>query len=146
MLNNNQTLNGQYTPLTVEDEKVLAHDRAYLTMIRDAYFSSRNLSGTRAYLDLLQEIFDNAPWTDSEPIAEVIATGTVFGDVIAAELGCAWVKYSDEQGEDLALRYGETSVTRDMLIKRMEQGEYEIDLSYLFAQVCLEVKKMLAAE
>ena len=75
-----------------------------------------------------------------------MALGTALGDLIAHELEMSWVRFSDEEGVDLAIRFKETSIVvfpRSMILKRLERDEGP-DIPYLYGQVCAEVRRMLS--
>ncbi len=94
---------------------------------------------------MLQRVLESAPYTD-DPVGEVVALGTALGDLIAHELGMSWVRFSDEEGVDLALRYQDTSIVvfpRSMILKRLEREE-DPDIPYLYGQVCAAVREMLS--
>jgi len=136
----------QYLQLTTEDEAMLASDREFLPAVIEAHYPGRRLSNTPFDLPNMQEILNGGPYTDS-PVGELIALGTVLGDLIADRLDFHWVRYSDEQGVDLALRYGETSIVvfpRGMITKRIEDGE-DPDLQKLFDGLVDKVEDLLAS-
>jgi hypothetical protein len=135
----------RYQALSPEEESALQKDRAFPTAVVETCFPGECLTGTQVDLGLLQRILDGVPYTNHAE-AEMIALGTVMGDVIASTTGMHWVRYSDEEGTDLALRYGETSIVafpRSMLLKRQERGVLP-DLRYLHDQICASVQDMLA--
>jgi hypothetical protein len=132
-------------PLTPEDEAALEQDRDFLPAVVEGCFPGERLTRTQVDLALMQRVLDGGPYTE-DAAAEVVALGTALGDVIAATTGMHWVRYSDEEGVDLALRYGETTIVsfpRGMLLKRLERGE-DPDLRYLHDQVCASIREMLA--
>jgi hypothetical protein len=131
--------------LRPEDEATLEQDRGFLPAVLEQCFPGERLTGTQADLVLMQRVLDAGPYTE-DATAEVVALGTALGDVIARTTGTHWVRYSDEEGVDLALRYGETSIVvfpRSMLLKRLERNE-DPDVRYLHDQVCASIQDMLA--
>ncbi len=135
----------QFADLSAEQNAALEYDREFLTAVLDARFPGQSPSGDRAAdLSIIQLVVDNGPYTE-DPAEELEALGTSFGDLLAPVLDLHWVACTDEEGTDLGLRYGEQSIVifpRDVLVKRAENGE-EIDVHYLFEQLCIEVRKMV---
>jgi hypothetical protein len=134
------------TALSNEDSATLDSDREFARTVLEVLNPKRRLTGTASDIPLLQEILDGGPYTDSAE-DEVIALGTSFGDVLARALDLKWVRLTDEDGSDIGLRYRKTSLVlfpRDMIIKRIEQGE-EPDLQHLFDGVVREVKQLIAS-
>jgi hypothetical protein len=132
-------------PLTPEDEATLAQDRDFLPAVLGTCFPGEQVSRTQADLALMQRVLDGGPYTD-DAAAEVVALGTALGDVIAATTGMHWVRYADEEGADLALRYGETTIVsfpRSMLLKRLERNE-DPDVRCLHDQVCASIQETIA--
>jgi hypothetical protein len=135
----------QYEPLTAEDVAALACDQGFLPAVLEQHYPQETLTGTEADLDLIQKVADGGPYSD-EAAAELIALGTALGDIIAASTGMQWIRYSDDEGIELALRYRDTSIVsfpRSMLIKRFERDE-EPQVRYLWERVCATVREMVA--
>ncbi|NTW29534.1 MAG: DUF3806 domain-containing protein [Coriobacteriia bacterium] len=136
----------QFGSLAGEDEATLALDREFLPAVVAVHFPGSRLTGTAADLPLMQEILAHGPYT-ADAVGEAVALGTVLGDILCHSLDMSWVRYVDNDGVDLALRYQKTSLTvfpRSMILKRIEQGE-DPDLADLHDGVCVEVRKMLAS-
>ena len=136
----------RFEPLGPDDNQVLATDREFVPAVAEAHFAECALTGTAADLPLMQRIFENGPYTD-DAVAEVVALGTALGDVIAHTLGMDWVRYSDDDGVDLALRYRNTSIVvfpRSMILKRLERDE-EPDIPHLHDEVCSHVREMISS-
>jgi hypothetical protein len=132
--------------LTTDDEAILSVDREFLPAVLDARFPGVQLSGSTADLPLMQQVYDGGPYTN-DAISEVIALGTAFGDVIARTLGLSWVRYCDDDGEELALRYESTDVVvfpRSLLLTRMEEGK-TINLALIYDEVCAMVRQKAAS-
>jgi hypothetical protein len=94
---------------------------------------------------LLQELLEGGPYSENAA-QEVVAFGTVLGDIIGETLGMSWVRFTDEDGTDLALRYAQTSIVvfpRSMILKRLERNE-DPDLVYLFERVCEDVRRLVS--
>jgi len=92
---------------------------------------------------------DSGPFTD-DASAELAVFGTVYGDVLAQEIGLNWVVVTDELGSEYALQYQNKKVfvfPRDLLIKRIERGERpsEIDLDAMLREISDEVTKQAEA-
>src|SRR5262249_37567151 len=122
-----------YARLSTDDLAVLDSDREFAARVLEFRSPTKRLTATAADLSLLQKILDGGPYTDS-PEGELIALGTSLGDLLAQALNMKWVRYSDEYGSDLALRYEKTSIAifpRDMIVKRVENGE-DPDLQDLY--------------
>jgi hypothetical protein len=134
-----------YQTLLPEDEAALDQDRGFLPAVVETCFPGECLTGTQADLGLMQRVLDSGPYTD-DATAEVVALGTALGDVMAATTGMHWVRTSDEDGVDLALRYGDTSIVvfpRSMLLKRLERDESP-NLRHLHDQVRASIQDLLA--
>lgn len=130
--------------LTTEDEAILAVDRAFLPAVLEARFPGVQLTGSVVDLPLMQQVYEGGPYTN-DAISEVIALGTAFGDVLAQTLGLAWVRYCDDEGEELALRYENTDVVvfpRTLLLTRLEEGGV-VNLSVLYDEVCATVRQKI---
>jgi hypothetical protein len=135
-----------FAPLTSDDIAALDSDREFATAVLDARFPGSHLIGTASDVEVLQLIIDGGPYTDSAE-DELIALGTSFGDLLLLELDLEWMRYSDEHGTDIGLRFRDTSIVifpRDMLIKRVE-AEEEIDLQHLYDGVVREVNRLVAS-
>jgi len=98
--------------------------------------STQTLEMTLNDVPILQELLNEAPYTDTK-IQEFEVYGTVFGDVLATELGLHWRIVDDEYGTDFALKYQDFSIfifPRNLIVKRVENGE-EVDLTHLFNEL-----------
>ncbi|HKA06951.1 MAG TPA: DUF3806 domain-containing protein [Gemmataceae bacterium] len=136
----------KYARLSTDDLAVLDSDREFAASVLEVRFPKKRLTGTAADISLLQKILDGGPYTDSAE-GELVALGTSLGDLLAQALNLRWVRYSDEYGSDLALRYEKTSIAifpRDMIVKRVENGE-DPDLQDLYDGVIREVKQLIAS-
>jgi hypothetical protein len=137
---------GIFAPLSAEDLAVLDSDREFATSVLEIRFPGMHLTGTSGDVQLLQKILDGGPYTDSAE-GELVALGTSLGDLLGRTLNMTWVRYSDNDGTDLGLRYGETSIVvfpRDMVVKRIENGE-DPDIRHLYEGIIGEVKKLIAS-
>lgn len=135
----------QNPTLTTEDEAILAIDREFIPAVLVARFPGIQLTGSATDLAVMQQVYDCGPYTN-DAVSEVIALGTAFGDVLANTLGMSWVRYCDDEGEELALCYENTDIVvfpRTMLLTRMEEGA-PIDLTLLYEEVCALVRQRLA--
>src|SRR5262245_19843402 len=131
----------KYARLSSDDLATLDADREFAASVLEARFPGKRLTGRAADVSLLQEILDGGPYSDSVE-GELVDLGTSLGDLLAKALELMWVRYSDEYGSDLALRYGKTSIAifpRDMIIMRVENGE-DPNLQDLYDGVIREVK------
>jgi hypothetical protein len=131
--------------LTPADSAELDADREFVPAVLEACFPNQHLLGTVADLEVLQQVLDGGPYTDS-PEGELVALGTALGDLLGEALDMKWVAFSDEHGRDLALRYGETSILifpRDLIIKRAEQGEEEIEIKEIFEGVITAIRQLI---
>jgi hypothetical protein len=134
----------EFAELTADDLVALETDRGFLPAVLKTYHPDEQLSGTAADLPILQRVLEGGAYT-KDPDTELIALGTCFGDIIAQELGMHWVRFTDEEGVDLALRLRESSVTvfpRSIILKRLERGETPPDLAYLLERIREEVLRM----
>jgi hypothetical protein len=135
----------EYLPLEPEDEVVLKRDRDFLLAVLEARFPHLRLDGSVDDLFVLQEVVQGGPYSD-DPMGEVIALGTALGDVIANSSGMSWIRYSDEEGVDLALRYENTSIVvfpRSMILKRIERDE-RLEIPHIHDGVCHHVRELVA--
>ena len=136
----------KFTPLSPADKATLDSDREFAPAVVEARFRDVHLSGTQRDIPILQRILDSGPYTD-DAAAEVVALGTTLGDLLSRALDLTWVCFADEHGNDLALRYGNTSIVifpRDMIIKRIENNE-EPDIQYLYDGVVSEPQGLVAS-
>ena len=136
----------KYLPLEPEDEAVLEGDRDFLPAVLEARFPHLRLVGTSDDLAILQEVAQGGPYSD-DPMGEVIAMGTALRDVIARSSGMSWIRYSDEEGVDFALRYEKTSIVvfpRSMILKRIERDE-PLDILHIHNEVCRHVRELMAS-
>jgi hypothetical protein len=134
-------------PLTTEDLALLNSDREFVPAVLEEYHPQQSLRGTREDLPILQLVLDGGPYSD-DPEGELVALGATLGDLLALELGMSWVRVSDDEGEELALKFEDTSIVafpRDMIIKRVERGEEEIDLTFMFAELAREIRHMISS-
>jgi len=135
-----------FRALNSPDTAILDRDRQLVTTILETLHPGVRLTGTQSDILVLQQIFIDRPSPKSTE-GELIAVGTCLGDLLRPALGMEWVRYTDEHGTDLALRYGQTSIVifpQDMIIKRVEQNE-KPDLEHLFNGVIREVQQLVAS-
>ena len=114
--------------------------------VLEAYHHEHYQTNTAISLPLLQRAIDDGPYTDAVE-TELTAFGTVFGDLLGDALHMQWICYTDEEGTDLALRYGGSTIVsfpRSMIIKRIENDE-EIDLQHLFNEIAKKLQEMIAS-
>jgi hypothetical protein len=136
----------KFTPLSPADLATLDSDREFATAVMESRFQGESLSGTQRDIPCLQRILDSGPYTDSAE-EELIALGTTLGDLLGRALGMTWVRFTNEQGDDLALRYADTSIVifpRDMIIKRVENDE-QPDIQHIYTGVISEVQKLISS-
>ena len=109
-------------------------------------FPNSHLIGTAADVEVLQQVLDDGPFTES-PEAELVALGTALGDLFGQSFEqFNWVRVSDDDGVSLGMRYAETSIVifpRDMIIKRVERGNEEVDLRMLYEGVIEGVQNLI---
>lgn len=133
-------------PLDPEESAGLGGHREWIgALLADAGIVYK-FAGTRTDLPQLQAILDNGPYSE-DPIAEVFALGTVFGDVLAAELKFEWVVLDDDAGSDFALQHQVRSVylfPHDAILKRIEKGE-NVAFEGLFSALAAEVTQQLGS-
>jgi len=138
----------KYDRLTADDEGALADERAFLPSIVAEHYTSEILKGSTEDLRVIQLVLDEGPYTEF-PGSELVALGTAFGDVLAQEVGLHWVRYTDEEGTDLALRYRESSIVvfpRSMILKRLERGEGPPDLTFMFEQLVADIHRLASEQ
>jgi hypothetical protein len=138
----------QFVDVSPEIHAALTYDREFLTAVLDARFTGRSPSGEAfADLALIQLVVDNGPYAD-DPVEELEALGTCFGDLLAAHLDLHWVVCRDTDGEELGLRYGEQPIVifpREVFVDVARRGQ-EIDVHDLFEQLSREARGMIDAE
>lgn len=135
-----------FASLTSEDDAALAYDRKFVSASVEAIYPGTVLTGMPSDIEVLQRIVNGGPYTDSAEHI-LVALGTSLGDLLGRALDLQWVRYADEHGIDLGLRYGQTSIVifpRDMIIKRIEDGERP-DLQELYDGVLREIQQLLAS-
>jgi len=138
------SLVGEFSPLSADDLAMLDAEREFANSVVESRFPNTQLLGTAADLEVLQQIFESGPYSDSAE-GELVALGTSFGDLLARALELDWVCYTDASGSDIGLRYRETSIVlfpRDMIVKRVEQNQMVV-LPQLYDEVIREVEKLL---
>lgn len=136
----------KFTPLSPADSAALDSDREFVRAALGAHFGGELLSGTQRDIALLQRVLESRPYTD-KPDGEVIALGTTLGDLLSRALGMPWVHIADEHGDDLGLRYGDTSIVifpRNMLLRRVEDGE-EPEMQHLYDGVISEIQELVTS-
>lgn len=136
----------KFTPLSPADVATLDSDREFATAVVETCFSGESLIGTQRDIPLLQRILDSGPYTDNAE-GELLALGTTLGDLLGRALGMTWVRFTDEHGDDLGLRYADTSIVifpRDMIIKRVENDE-QPDLQHIYTGIISEVQELVAS-
>jgi hypothetical protein len=138
----------QIVDVRPEIHAALDYDRQFLTAVLDARFPGRSPTGRiAADLSLIQLVIDNGPYAD-DPVEELEALGTCFGDLLAADLGLHWVICRDADGEELGLRYGEHASVifpREVFVDAARQGD-DIEVHALFEELSNEVREMIEAE
>jgi hypothetical protein len=135
-----------FAPLTSDDAAALAYDLKFVGAAVEAIYPGTVLTGMPSDIEVLQRILDGGPYTDSAEHI-LVSLGTSLGDLLGRALGLEWVRYTDEHGCDLGLRYGQTSLIifpRDMTIKRVEDGE-QADLQHLYNGVLREIEQLVAS-
>jgi len=113
-------------PPNPEEQTTLQGATVWVNELLEKEFKTKvRLGGTREDIPTLHSMLSEGPYTE-DASAELITFGTVFGHVLARELGMRWVIYRDEEGDDFALQYQDTELFLfpcDMIIKRVEKGE-----------------------
>jgi hypothetical protein len=136
----------QFARLTAEDQAALDSDREFAPAVLKARFAGTRLTGAPSDVETLQRILDGGPHSES-PADELVALGTSLGDLLGQAIGMQWVRFTDEHGTDLGLRYAKSTIVifpRDMIVKRVEDGE-EVDLQHLYDGVVEKVQEMIAS-
>jgi hypothetical protein len=135
-----------FAPLASDDTAALAYDRKFVSAAVEALYPGTVLTGTPSDIEVLQRILDGGPYIDSAEHI-LVALGTSLGDLLGRALDMPWVRYTDEHGIDLGLRYGQTSIVifpRDMVIKRVEDGE-QADLQHIYSGVMREIQQLVTS-
>ena len=135
-----------FRSLNSDDQSRLRADREFVAELIHRKFRWKILNGSARDIELLQQALNSESYSEQAE-AELMVFGTCLGDLLASALLMSWVRYDDEHGVDLALRYGDTSIAvfpRDMIIKRVEQVESP-DLQHLYDGVIAEVRQLVAS-
>jgi len=130
--------------LNKEEIEGLEQERNWVIDLLKGHGSDIKLEKNNSDLKTLQTILENGPYTNDAE-SELIVLGTVYGDILASELGLHWVVVTDEHGEDIGLQYKNTKIflfPRDMIIKRIEKNE-EPDLTFMFNELKKTVEDMI---
>lgn len=125
--------------LSAEDAAGLDSDRTWVAELLKRFDGDFRLVGSREDIPTLHSLLAHGPYSD-DAVKELQVFGTVFGDILAREIGLSWVVVTDEHGTDVALQLGEKQIyvfPRDMIIKRIEAGEHpaQLDLDALLIGV-----------
>ena len=112
------------TALNESDEYHLRRQREIVDELARHHLGSPLAGGEPRDLRVLQELLDRRVLEKSQTY-ELQALGVVLGDVMAGQLGLAWVRVEDEFGKSRALRLDETETLIfpvTMISKRVEGG------------------------
>jgi hypothetical protein len=130
--------------LDEEEAEAFREQRDWLNELLAGVGSDVRLTARVEDLPNLQSILDNGPYTD-EPMGELGALGTAFGDVLGPMLDMEWVVFTDEDGSSFALRHATKSVLlfpHDSILKRLEEGQ-QLHFDQLFRDLSAEVRRQL---
>jgi hypothetical protein len=138
----------QVSPLTSEDLQGLSSDRDWVNSLLAGFGSTAKLTQSREDVPTLHSLLDGGPYT-ADASAELAVFGTVYGDVLAKEIGLHWVVVTDNIGSDYALQFQDKQVfvfPRSMLLKRVERGEQlsDINLDAMLAEIRVVVQEQAA--
>jgi len=123
----------QIVTLDGHEEYHLRRQREIVDELSRKHLGSPLSGGELRDLRVLQELLDRRV-LDQDQGYELQALGVVLGDVMARELGLAWVRVEDEFGKSRALRLDETETLIfpvTMISKRVE-GETPFTIAELF--------------
>jgi|GEM_PF-1920973 len=134
---------GEKSPLTTQESFKLDEQRTLVEEVLRTKYDTYALPKLKADLPVLQRIVDYHVFSPEQEY-EWASVGVAFGDIVANELGLAWIIQCDEFGVEPALNLKDTSITlfpRSMLLKRIEQGETP-DLQYLLNKLVESVEEL----
>lgn len=138
----------QVSQLTPQDLQGLSADRNWVNDLLAGFGSDFRLTQSREDIPTLHSLLDGGPYT-SDASAELAVFGTVYGDVLAQEIGLHWVVITDDIGSDYALQFQDKKVfvfPRSMLLKRVERGERvsDINLDFMLGEIRHSVQEQAA--
>lgn len=137
----------KFSTLTADDLASLQADREFAKSVLEARYPELAWTGEDVHdLQVLQRILDGGPYTD-EVEGELVALGSVFGDILSRALNMQWARMTDENGSDLALRYQQSTIMifpQHMVLKRIEREEHP-DFAHLYQGVTNQIRKMIAS-
>lgn len=102
--------------------------------------------GTEADLATMQTLF-NGNLVDKKDKYALAGFGITLGDILRKKLDLEWVTIIDGSETTPALQHHENGpilFVRDMIVKRVDQGE-EIDIFYLYNNLVEMVRQMMAS-
>ena len=130
--------------LTDEERVGLDVERQWVADFLKGVGSDVRMTGTRSDIPTLHSLLDQGPYTDNAE-NELIIYGTLFGDILAKELGLHWVVVKDESGSDFALQYQDRQIfvfPKDMIVKRVERNE-DFDLEHMLEELAQVVRSQV---
>jgi hypothetical protein len=125
-------------PLDPQEQAGIAQATAWANdVLARGFKSDTRLTGSRQDIPTLHSLLSKGPF-GSDATSELTVFGTVFGEILAAEIPMKWVVYQDEHGSDFALQFQDLALfvfPRDMILKRVEKGE---NIEHINLEVMLE--------
>jgi hypothetical protein len=131
-------------PLDPQEQAGIAQATTWVNDVLERGFKSDvRLKGSREDIPILHSLLSKSPF-GSDAALELTIFGTVFGEILAAEIPMKWVVYQDEHDSDFALQYQDFALfvfPRDTILKRVEKGE---NIEHINLEVMLEeIRKMV---
>jgi hypothetical protein len=131
--------------LSLGQQFILGGQRNEVENLLGRHVGVSRLEGNEADLDVLQQLVTKGVLAKDD-VRDWQAVGVVFGDILANELGLAWVSYEDERGVSKALRWRKTMnfVFPITLFSKRNQFNQSIDMHAIYAKLVKDVEAFRA--
>ena len=138
-----QLENIKISEFDIVDSRKSTHQRELILTLVARRFGQRISGKELQDLGLLQRLLDNQ-YIKREQVFEQQALGLVMGDIMAAQLGLAWIVIDDATGHSRALRYKKTDnfffpIT---MISKQLQFDRAADIRATYTSIEDEIKKL----
>lgn len=137
-----------YRPLDAAELAQLDRARAHVAQVAARELGLTDWSMDRSGLAQLQPLLDRG-LVGADDLLLAQGLGVVLGDALSCELDdMDWQMVSDAWGTDPVLRHADSSIqvgARDMVLKRLEDGEADIALLHLLDGVVAQLQPMIAS-
>jgi len=133
--------------LTVGQQSIMSGQRRAARDLLARQLGLIRINATRDDLRSLQQLVDRKVLRKSQR-EEWQSIGILFGDILAKEFRLDWVSYTDEFGENKALRYRKTDnfVFPVTLFSKRAKFDEDIDMAEIYASLETEIKTFIAWE